>query len=42
MEEQKPAVESEIKVEELDDEQLEDASGGLADNAGCNCGCGQS
>jgi hypothetical protein len=35
----------EIKVEELDDKELEDASGGLAPaedatNNGCNCSCG--
>jgi hypothetical protein len=36
--EQKPVVEEEVKVEELDDEQLEDASGGSG-NSGCNCGC---
>jgi hypothetical protein len=43
-EEIKPAEEiagtEEVKVEELDDENLEDASGG-GDNSGCNCNCGQ-
>lgn len=35
----------EIKIEELDDKDLEDASGGSiapaeeASNSGCNCGC---
>lgn len=33
------AENEEIKVEELDDKDLEDASGG-ASNTGCNCGCG--
>ncbi|MES1240546.1 MAG: hypothetical protein ABUT39_02910 [Acidobacteriota bacterium] len=34
------AENEEIKIEELDDKDLDDASGGsLADNNGCNCGC---
>lgn len=29
-----------IKIEELDDKDLEEATGGLvANNEGCNCGC---
>jgi hypothetical protein len=34
-----PAENTEIKVDELGDEDLEDASGGS--NTGCNCNCGQ-
>lgn len=33
------AESSEVKVDELGDQDLEDASGGS--NTGCNCNCGQ-
>ena len=42
-EESKPVEQTEepaVEVEELDDENLDDASGG-GDNSGCNCNCGQ-
>ena len=36
------AESSEIQVDELGDQDLEDASGGAtASNTGCNCNCGQ-
>jgi hypothetical protein len=36
-----PVENSEFKVDELGDGDLEDASGGLqATNTGCNCNCG--
>ena len=30
----------EVKIDELGDSDLEDASGGRASNSGCNCNCG--
>lgn len=46
-EEHTPNENEEIKIDELDEKDLEDVSGGLgaepleeATNNGCNCGCG--